>query len=528
MARFWPVLQDGSERGSRRLRAACALALSDAGDPRWAQLSDEIVRCLAAENILLLRDWADLLEPVKAHLVPHQVRRLVEADAGNFGAFLAMLRAYPEDAPAALHTQLQRTVPPTANREEKQLLAQEQAQAAVALLQLGQAERVWPLFHQGADPTCRTYLIHHCAALGVDPGLLASRLLGDEEPDPSVRQGLLLALGEYGADQRAEVTRGPLPERLLRDYRNDPDPGVHSAAAWLLRRWELAERLARIDRELVQASAGRPPGEVTKPRWEVNGQGQTFAVIPAPGPFEIGSPPDEKGRFEGEDRRRVQIDYPFAVALKLVTVAEFKKFRPGFQYHNGLSPGEDTPINSVSWYDAAAYCNWLSAKEGIDKDQWCYPPVADMERAATEGAPLKLPANWRQRTGYRLPTEAEWEYACRAGTVTAWSHGSDEALLAPYAWYSLNSSSTLHPVGILKPNGLGLFDVHGNAWQWCQDARDEQANKDNKDVFNNNNRVLRGGAFIDVAWFARSASRGRDAPADRSSHFGFRVARTYR
>ena len=111
------------------------------------------------------------------------------------------------------------------NSEDKQALAKQQAQAAVALLHLGRTERVWPLFHQGADPTCRTYLIHRCAALGVDPAILASRLLGDEEKDPSIRQGLLLALGEYGADQRAEVVRGPLVDRVAKDYREDTDPG---------------------------------------------------------------------------------------------------------------------------------------------------------------------------------------------------------------------------------------------------------------------------------------------------------------
>src|SRR5262249_45916713 len=145
-----------------------------------------------------------------------------------------------------------------------------------------------PLFHQGEDPTLRTYLIHRCAALNVDPAALGHRLLGDEEQDPSIRQGLLLALGEYQADQRAEVARGPLVERVLRDYRDDPDPGVHSAAEWLLRRWGVGERLARIDQERLRARPGRPLGAITKPRWEANGQGQTFAVIPAPGQFEVG------------------------------------------------------------------------------------------------------------------------------------------------------------------------------------------------------------------------------------------------
>jgi formylglycine-generating enzyme required for sulfatase activity len=413
---------------------------------------------------------------------------------------------------------------PAANPGEKRALAREQAQAAVALLHLGQTERVWPLFHQGADPTCQTYLVHRCAALGVDPRLVARHLLEGGETDPSVRQGLLLALGEYGADRRAEVTRGPLVERLPRDYRDDADPGVHAAAERLLHRWGLAGRLVRIDRELLRASPGRPPGAVTKPRWEVNGQGQTFAVIPAPGPFEIGSPPDEEGWGPGEARRQVQIDYPFAVGLKLVTVAEFKRFRPGFEYIKEYSPGEDTPINGVTWYDAAAYCNWLSGQEKIPMDQWCYEPNGKGDYA--EG--MKVKANYQGLSGYRLPRDAEWEYACRAGTVTAWSHGSDEAMLSHYAWYVLNAGSVMRSVASLKPNGLGLFDVHGSAWQWCQEAHDEKTIKDNVEVKNNQKRVLRGGSFSYGAWLARSASRTWLVPPFRDLDVGIRVARTSR
>src|SRR5262249_20053982 len=160
---------------------------------------------------------------------------------------------YPEEAAGTLQGQLQRTVPGTARLEEKQAFAQQQAQAAAALLHLRQAERVWPLFHQDEDPTRRTYLIHRCAALGGDPALLARRLLGDEEKDPSARQGLLLALGEYPADQRAEVVRGPLVSRVVAAYRDDPDPGMHSATEWLLRRWQLTERLRPVDQELLRA-----------------------------------------------------------------------------------------------------------------------------------------------------------------------------------------------------------------------------------------------------------------------------------
>jgi formylglycine-generating enzyme required for sulfatase activity len=510
--RFWRVLQDDGQERSRRLRAACVLAQFAGDDSQWTKAGDEVVRCLAGEDLLHLRDWAELLEPVRGRLVPHEVRRLVEADAVSFAAYLAMLRAYPEDAIVAL----ERTVPPAAKLEDRHATARQQAQAAVALLHLGRPERVWPLFHQGLDPTCRTYLIHRCASLGVDPAILARRLLGDGENDPSIRQGLLLALGEYKVGERAEMARGPLAERVPRDYRDDPDPGVHAASEWLLRRWGMGK--------LVKASSGSPRGDVTKPRWYVNGQGQTFAVIPAPGQFEIGLTPWEKGRFDDEGRRRVRIDYPFAVALKLVTVAEFKKFRPNFEYQKQWSPGEDTPINAVSWYDAAAYCNWLSEQEKIPKEQWCYEPNAKGEYA--QG--IKVKANVQALSGYRLPREAEWEYACRAGTVTPWAHGWDPDLLVHYAWYRLNADDTMHPVGSLKPNGLGLFDAHGNAWQWCHDVYDEQDNKCNLDVKNNQDRVLRGDAFDYDAGYARSAYHPGSVPASRHRLFGFRVARTYR
>jgi formylglycine-generating enzyme required for sulfatase activity len=221
----------------------------------------------------------------------------------------------------------------------------------------------------------------------------------------------------------------------------------------------------------------------------------------------------------------VRIDYPFAVGLKLVTVAEFEKFRPRPAQMQALSPGPDTPINWMSWYEAAAYCNWLSEQEKVPKDQWCYEPNAKGEYA--EG--MKLKANYQGLLGYRLPREAEGEHACRAGTVTAWCCGSDEALLRHYAWYAANADGVMHPVGGLKPNGLGLFDVHGNAWQWCQELYSIGDVNDSEDINSKTSRVLRGGAFVYDARLARSASRlGGYAPAYRLFYVGFRVARTYR
>jgi formylglycine-generating enzyme required for sulfatase activity len=143
---------------------------------------------------------------------------------------------------------------------------------------------------------------------------------------------------------------------------------------------------------------------------------------------------------------------------------------------------------------------------------------------------MTVRANCQALSGYRLPREAEWEYACRAGTVTAWSHGSDEALLGQYAWYyTLNSSLTMHPVGALKPNGLGLFDVHGNAWQWCHDTYDGNDTKHNETIRDKAARVLHGGSFMFDAGYARSAVRDDGVgPEFWNGGTGFRVARTIR
>ena len=180
----------------------------------------------------------------------------------------------------------------------------------------------------------------------------------------------------------------------------------------------------------------------------------------------------------------------------------------------------------MSWYEAAAYCRWLSEEEGVPEDQMCYPPIGEIKVG------MKLPDDFLKRTGYRLPTEAEWEYACRAGAVTARPYGRGTDLLGKYGWYLTNSRDHLWPCGQLKPNDLGLFDVLGNAVEWCQDAiisLDRNAD-DTKQVFtlsNEQSRLLRGGSFNYVDRFLRSAYRNRIRPDGRVNFVGFRPARTY-
>jgi formylglycine-generating enzyme required for sulfatase activity len=180
---------------------------------------------------------------------------------------------------------------------------------------------------------------------------------------------------------------------------------------------------------------------------------------------------------------------------------------------------------------AAAYCNWLSEREGIPQDQWCY-------ETNVQGLVTKLKENYLSLAGYRLPTEAEWEYACRAGSVTSRYYGETTDLLGKYAWFSENAKHRSWPVGSKKPNDLGLFDMHGNASTLCQEsykghpsAKGDKAIEDKEDLLmltGTDFIMLRGGSFNDPASYIRSADRDRTVPTNRVVGVGFRLARTFR
>ena len=154
---------------------------------------------------------------------------------------------------------------------------------------------------------------------------------------------------------------------------------------------------------------------------------------------------------------------------------------------------DDHPVICVSWSDAKAFCDWMSAKA---------------------------------RREVRLPTEAEWENACRAGTTTRWSFGDGESGLGEHAWYAANSGMQTHPAGRRRPNGWGLCDLHGNVWEWCADwsgPYDLTRTTDPVGPASGERRVLRGGGWGDTADFARSADRLRFAPTSRNQNLGFRA-----
>jgi formylglycine-generating enzyme required for sulfatase activity len=217
-----------------------------------------------------------------------------------------------------------------------------------------------------------------------------------------------------------------------------------------------------------------------------------FVLIP-PGTFMMGVPPEERGPYEasGKPQHVVTLTRAFYLGKHEVTQAQYERV-------TGSNPsrrqGADLPVGHVSWHDCEAFCRKLSDRTGRK---------------------------------VRLPTEAEWEHACRAGTTTRFSFGDSDAEFAAHGWCRDNSGGRAHPVGRKKPNKLGLFDLHGNVWEWCNDwyaGYSAGALTDPKGPSTGKGRVRRGGSWATHPALSRSAARGYDAPGEHFWNHGFRVA----
>lgn len=206
---------------------------------------------------------------------------------------------------------------------------------------------------------------------------------------------------------------------------------------------------------------------------------------------------------------------PFYIDTHLVTQRQYETLM-------GDNPsrwkGAENPVEQVRWYDAVKYCNARSKAEGLE-------PCYDVN-------------TWKcnfTANGYRLPTEAEWEYACRAGTTTAYSFGNDESKLDEHAWFKGNARRRPHPVGQRRPNAWGLYDMHGNVWEWCNDFYqvdyyDKSPKENPRGAETGETMVLRGGAWKTDAESCRSGyryneNRGRADVCFGYDIYGFRCVR---
>jgi formylglycine-generating enzyme required for sulfatase activity/tRNA A-37 threonylcarbamoyl transferase component Bud32 len=567
---LWQQAKEGPTPAEERFRLLAILATLDPEGSDWPQQAGLAAAQFLEANPLHLGTWQAALKPVRRGLVPPLCqafresaevdrRRLVatvladyagdlpdrlaellqDADAKQYAVLLPKLKAQREALLPLLHQELDRNAAAMVPDAEKDALAERQANVAVALLHLEVPERAWPLLRHSADPSRRTHLLHKLASYGISATAVVRRLESQPAPEVSERRALLLALGEYPANVLGGEEQQRVVERLLRDYRTEPDAGIHGAVEWLLGHWQRQTEMQAI----VETLRGQPAGGR---QWYVNRQGQTCTIIPADREFLMGSPEQEPERESIEVLHRRRIPRSFAIGTKEVTVAQFRRFleaTPTVQgpfiankdilgYLKKYSPDDDGPQVVVSWFQAAQYCNWLSKEEGLEE---CYPALEQIKDG------MQMPMGYLQKTGYRLPTEAEWEYACRAGAETSRFYGTSEKLLGRYAWYTKTTDDQrTQPVGLLKPNDLGLFDILGNVLEWCQEGYagayerpdgegvrvDEES--DQRESKKEQDRIIRGGAFLNPAMTLRSAARDYHLPAGRYIAIGFRVARTYR
>jgi len=225
------------------------------------------------------------------------------------------------------------------------------------------------------------------------------------------------------------------------------------------------------------------------------------------GTFTMGSPPGERGRSANEGPQRQVTVSSFYIGRFPVTQAEFQEIM-------GTNPshfvGLNLPVERVSWFDAIEYCNRRSIRAGLTP---VYTRIGNT-------------VIWnREANGYRLPTEAEWEFACRAGTQTPFYFGTS---IGNAAWHSGNSDDRTHPVGERQPNAWGLYDMHGNILEWCWDWLGPYpafAETDPQGPPSGTNRVYRGGSWRFEPHQTRSAFRHGNNPFIQVFIVGFRVAR---
>ena len=263
---------------------------------------------------------------------------------------------------------------------------------------------------------------------------------------------------------------------------------------------------------LVQPPTVRSPIRLPVGETWLVAEGVAFTMRPLNGgEFWMGSRDDDEQAYESEKpRHRVRLS-PFSMMTVGVTQ---RLYRAVMKQEPPDVAEAELPITEVSWFDAVKFCNALSELRGLRP---CYQQTED---------------GWewdRGADGFRLPTEAEREYATRAGSDTRFCFGDDKAKLGDYAWFEGNEGNAPHPVGQKQANEWGLHDLHGNVWEWCWDwfgGYLAESAIDPTGASDGTGRVLRGGSFLGVPRYLRSANRNWFEPEDQFRNFGFRCVRS--
>jgi formylglycine-generating enzyme required for sulfatase activity len=583
---LWSILHDNSQPVERRFRAGLALATYATASDEWSAEDYRFLarQLVAANPIHQARLWEDLRPLAKElagdleelfcdHQLPESqllgaanaLTKFCSDDGGRLARLLALatpeqyrilyppVSRVPDETGKGVLAELVVKQPAAHSSEaERVALGKCRAGAAISLFRLGQMQKALGVFRIKDDPESLTQFVHRCRGRGVTANQLVRCL--NQATDVPTRFGVLLALGDYALGEIAEADRSVLVRQLTESYTTDPSSAIHGATGWLLRKWGFDKEVTRVDHTpLAYDETGKrewyvvevpvvKPGDTT---WretndlpaasEMPSRDRkiylTFVVFSA-GEFMMGSPEDQADREVNERLHRVRLTRRIAASDREISWEQFNPFdRSGRhdswerQFARKLTPQE--PAFGVSWFDAVRYCRWLSGQAGLPESGQCYDDPESLSKDA-KGNPEQWPVHL-DRSAFRLLTDAEWEYVCRCGIKTAYSFGSDRQLLKHYGWFQDNSEKWSQPMGGLRPNLRGLFDTHGNLYEWCQDwywagYYDESPVEDPGGPSRGSRRVKRGGGWSSPARSCRSSSRDGDDPAFRDNGLGFRVA----
>ena len=399
-----------------------------------------------------------------------------------------------------LQSELEMAKPTTVDENQQTKAALRRAMAAMLLLTIKDDDtRVWSILQRSTDLTCRSIAIQLARELRIPVTRMEYRLL--VETDSGVLAALLQMLG--GSDAEPSEFSESIKARVAGLYRDHPDAGVHSSAKWCLTQWNDTATLGSL---LKSSSEQSIHGPAAPKQWFLAPSGNLMLKIPG-----------KQSSAVGRD---------FLISAHEVTIDQFRAFVPGRYFSEEFGPAGDCPANIIKWGDAVAYCNWLSEQEGL---QPFYPKDADT-LVRWQPSQQDLGGN-----GYRLPQEAEWEFAARAGTTTDRAFGIDPELFIHYDWCLSNRDAFIakyrsdlrplyrdqnitrsKPVGMLLPNEYGLFDVLGNVAEWCNDLNPN----------NQVERAIRGGAAGGAIRFMNVKRAGTAQPNEEFNSNGFRIVRT--
>jgi formylglycine-generating enzyme required for sulfatase activity len=563
---MWKMLHEDSASDAARLRLACLAAHISPADDSWRIIAPAVCSELVRQHPIDMATFTALLWPARQQLFPALVNHLqskglnpserrsavsiatrfvtnevdslvaltIDSQPDEFALLFPALEAQrdatlpPLKAAARVITieellKIHPTGEPREIERDFDRAIRKGATAAIAAWRLGDRDIVRRAL-KGDDPSLRAWLIELLMPLGVTSGALLDELRATS--DAHCRQALVLALGQARDESMAASEIAAIRGSIAPLLRSDPNAGVHAACRWLLKRMGASDDLTQLE---LERSFGYSPDR----SWFYATNKHLYSTMVIPADFRAGSPATELWREVDEvpGKESPPADYTIAVSAYETTVEQFHKFRTGFVNHS-YSATPDCPANNIPWYDAAGYCRWLSEQEGIAEDQMVFPPVDQI------GPDMKLPKNWLARTGYRLATDREFEFACRAGTTTSRYCGAGRELLPSHAWHLNCSDDHAWPVGTLKPNALGLSDMLGNVAERCirvqglpQLTDFGQSNGDaigaDQEMFPIGNQGLAiGGDFGDLSQNVRAARRTGVPATAQWGTIGFRVVRT--